>query len=227
MSLPDVKTNNPGEIDVLIFVDDDELATYLNFCEGKAHLDLLESKEVRAKLEEKGYRPLVAVKRFVKALPTDIRTFLIPDITEPEIDVFDAFFSLPDSEPGKRKGPGGKPDINPPPPPPPPPPRIPAIRVRTLDDGFRIEANPEFKDWPVNLSVSMAYADGSRSPSWSEFDFRPSDLETTADDCECTFTKNKLTARNCGELCSIVVTGFDNRRELDTNIKVWKNAQND
>jgi len=117
MSLPDVKSNSPGEIDAVILVDDDELATYLNFCEGKAHLDLLESKEVRAKLEEKGYRPLVSVKRFVKSLPAEMRKLLTPDITEPEIDVFDAFFSLPDTDAGKRKGPGGKPDVNPPPPP--------------------------------------------------------------------------------------------------------------
>lgn len=224
MSLPDVRANMPGETDVLILVDDIKLATYLNFCEGKAHLDLLESKEIRAKLEEKGYRPVTTVRRFVKFLPTEFRMFLTPDITEPELDVFDSFFALPDDQPGRRQGPGGRPDVVPPPPPPPPPPRIPAIRVRTLDDGFRIEANPEYDGWPVNVSVTIAYADGSRNPAWSEFDFRPSDLETEANDCEHSFVKNKLTAKNCGKDCSIIVTGFDNRRELDTRIKVWKHA---
>lgn len=224
MSLPDVRANMPGETDVLILVDDIKLATYLNFCEGKAHLDLLESKEIRAKLEEKGYRPVTTVRRFVKFLPTEFRMFLAPDITEPELDVFDSFFALPDDQPGRRQGPGGRPDVVPPPPPPPPPPRISAIRVRTLEDGFRIKANPEYDGWPVNVSVTIAYADGSRNPAWSEFDFRPSDLETEANDCEHSFVKNKLTAKNCGKDCNITVTGFDNRRELDTRIKVWKHA---
>lgn len=224
MSLPDVKSSSPGEIDLLLLVDDNELATYLNFCEGKAHLDLLESKEVRAKLQEKGYRPLTGVKRFVKALPSDLRNYLTPDITEPEIDVFDAFFSVPDSDPNKRQGPGGKPDIDPPPP---PPPRIPAMKVKQLEDGFRLEANPEFSEWPVNVSVTMAYADGSRNPSWSPYDFRPDELNTAANDCEYSYAKNKLTARDCGESFSIEVTGFGTTRELETRIKVWKNAQTD
>ena len=226
MSLPDVKSNSPGELDLLLLVDNNELATYLNFCEGKAHLDLLESKEVRAKLEEKGYRPLTSVKRFVKGLPSELRSYLTPDITEPEVDVFDAFFSVPDSDPTRRQGPGGKPEVDPPPPPPPPPPRTPSMKVKQLEDGFRLEANPEFSDWPVNVSVTMAYADGSRNPSWSKYDFSPDDLDTAANDCEYTYNKNKLTARNCGESFSIEVTGFGKTRELETRIKVWKNAQN-
>jgi hypothetical protein len=226
MSLPDVKSRSPGELDLLLLVDDDELATYLNFCEGKAHLDLLESKEVRSKLEEKRYgSPPFRVKRFVKALPADIRDFLTPEITEPETDVFDAFFSVPDADPNRRQGPGGKPEKDPPPPPLPPPPRIPAMKVRTLDDGFRLEANPDYTDWPINVSVSMAYADGTRNPAWSVHDFRPEELDTVANNCELSFVKNKLTARSCGEACSIEVTGFDNRRELETRIKVWKHAQ--
>lgn len=226
MSLPDVRAGQAGETDMLILVDDSELATYLNFCEGKAHLDLLESKEIKAKLEEKGYYPVTTVRRFVKSLPVELRAFLTPEISEPEFDVFDAFFALPDDQGGKRRGPGGKPGVTPPPPPPPPPPpRIPAVRVKTLEDGFRIEANPDYDGWPVNISVTMAYADGSRNPAWSELDFRLVDLNTEAEDCEYSFSKNKLTAKNCGQRCSIVVTGFDNRRELDTRIKVWKHAQ--
>ncbi|MFC3326950.1 hypothetical protein [Mesorhizobium cantuariense] len=228
MSLPEVKASAPGELDVVLLIDDEELATFLNLCEGKAHLDLLESKEIVAKLEAKGYRTPIRTKRFVKGLPGDLRALLTPEITEPDIDVFDAFFALPDPlSPSKKKIQGGKPDVPPPPPPPPPPPRIPALLVQTLDDGFRLTANPAYADWPVNVSVSMAYADGSRKPSWSEYDFRPSELKTAMNGCEPSFTKNKLTAKNCGPGCNIEVTGFDARREIDTNIKVWKDAQND
>ncbi len=73
----------------------------------------------------------------------------------------------------------------------------------------------------------MAYADGTRSPAWSSFDFAPSDLVTTATGCSPTFVKNKLTAKDCEAGFSIEVAGFDARRELDTHIKAWKNAQND
>jgi hypothetical protein len=225
MSLPDVKASSPGEIDLLLLVDDGELATYLNFCEGKAHLDLLESKEVKAKLEEKGYHPPARVKRFVKALPHEIRSFLTSDITEPETDVFDTYFSIPDPDPAKKRGQGKQPDKSPDPPPPPPEPRVPAIRIKTLDDGFELEANPDFTEWPVNVSVTVAYADGSRNPSWVKDDFELGKLDLVANDCDYTIKDNKLTAKGCGGTCSISVKGFDNRRELETRIKVWRNAQ--
>lgn len=223
MSLPDVKAKSPGEIDLLVFVDDIELATYLNLCEGKAHLDLLESKEIRAKLEARGYRPLFTVRKFIKSLPTEIRTLLTPDVTEPETDVFDAFFAIPDTDAEKKRK-GGRPEDTPPPPDPPPPPRPSPFVVRTLENGFRLEANPDYPDWPLNVSVTMAYADGSRNPAWTEFDFRPDDLASNAEDCELSFSKNKLTARDCGAGCNIEVTGFDNRRELDTRIRFWRHA---
>lgn len=227
MSLPEVKATMPGELDMIVLVDDDELAAFLNLCEGKAHLDLLESKEVRAKLEKEGYSTGVAVKRLVKNLCADLRALLTPEITKPETDVFDSFFALPDNDPTKKKGRGGNPDITPPPPPPPPPPRIPALVIHTLDDGFRMTANPAYSDWPINVSVSVAYADGSRKPSWDEYDFKLSELPIAVNDCDYSFAKNKITARNCSADFSVEVKGFDARRELDTNIKVWKNAQND
>ena len=167
----------------------------------------------------------------MKALPTDLRSFLTPDITEPEIDVFDAFFAVPDADPTRRQGPGGKPDVNPPPPPPPPPPRIPAIKVKTLEDGFRLEATPDYTDWPVSVSVYIAYADGSRNPPWSEYDFTPEELETVANDCHYSFTTSskrktcRLVVKDFRGSGSLQVTGFDNRRELETRIKVMKNAQ--
>ena len=116
MSLPDVRSKNPGELDMLLLVDDGLLATYLNFCEGKAHLDLLESKDIRLKLEDKGFRGGPRAKRFIKALPTELRFLLTPDITAPDAHVFDSFFSKPTDKPGK-KNPDD--DIDPPPPPPP------------------------------------------------------------------------------------------------------------
>lgn len=224
MSLPEVKASTPGELDLVLLADEENLAEFLNLCEGKAHLDLLESKEIKAKLEARGYQTPVAVKRFVKGLPSELRLLVTPDITEPDKDVFDDFFALPDENSERKKSKGGKPDVTPPPP---PPPRISPIVVETLNDGFRMKANPDFHDWPINVSVTLAYADGTRSPAWSSFDFAPSDLVTTATGCSPTFVKNKLTAKDCGAGFSIEVAGFDARRELDTHIKAWKNAQND
>jgi hypothetical protein len=226
MSLPDVKASTPGELDLVLLADEENLAEFLNLCEGKAHLDLLESKEIKAKLEARGYQYPVAIKRFVKGLPSELRLLVTPDVTEPDKDVFDDFFALPDENEEKKKSKGGKPAVPPPPPPPPPPPRISPILMEALNDGFRMKANPDFHGWPINVSVTMAYADGTRSPAWSPFDFAPADLVTTATGCSPAFVKNKLTAKDCGAGFSIEVAGFDARRELDTQIKVWKNAQN-
>jgi hypothetical protein len=226
MSLPDVKARNPGELDTIIMVDDPHLATYLNLCEGKAHLDLLESTEVRAKLSERGYDTNFAVKRFVKNLPAELRKFLTREVTEPDANVFDTYFAVPTDEQGKAlgKGPKGKvvkvkPVVDP------PPPRIPALIVDTLADGFKIRANPKFSEWPVNFSLRIAYADGTRRPPWTKFDFQPSDLKVASQGCDVSFTDNKLQARNCEGEFSVEITGFDSNRELDTRIRSWKNAQ--
>ncbi|NVP54729.1 hypothetical protein [Mycoplana rhizolycopersici] len=227
MSLPEVKSSMPGELDLVLLVDDENLATFLNLCEGKAHLDLLESKEVRAKLEKNGYHLPILLKRFIKGLPTELRALLTPDITQPEIDVFDAFFALPDDSSEKKKSKGAKADVSPAPPVPPPLPKISPIVMETLPDGFRVAANPSYGDWPVNVSVTMAYADGTRKPAWSIYDFALENLSPQIADCDANFSNNKLTARNCGPAFAVEVTGFDVLRELDTHIKVWKNAQND
>ncbi|RYZ66051.1 MAG: hypothetical protein EOP09_13290, partial [Proteobacteria bacterium] len=196
MSLPDVKAKNPGEFDLVILVDDNALATYLNFCEGKAHLDLLESKEIRAKLQEKGYDSGYRVKRFVKSLPVDLRNLLTPESVEPDPNVFDDFFAIADDTPGKGPGSGGdhnKP-VPPVPPPPPPAPKPSVLVIETLSNGFRASANPDYEGWPVNVSISMAYADGSRNPDWSEHDFSPANLKFAGSGCDASLSKNVLKA---------------------------------
>jgi hypothetical protein len=224
MSLPDLKARNPGELDLVVTVEETALARYLNLCEGKAHLDISQSKEIKTKLEENGFVPPYPVKNFVKSLPIELRNLLTPEITAPDASVFDAFFSLPEDTPGKGPGKSDELDDPPPPPPPPPPPRISPLIIETLADGFRVKANPKFLEWPVNVLLRLAYADGSRKPAWSELDFRPSSLRTVATGCELEFAKNKIQAINCGPSCHIEVRGFDTNLELDTQIRFWKNA---
>jgi hypothetical protein len=226
MALPDVKTRFPGEFDLVVLVEDKALATYLNFCEGKAHLDLLQSKEITQKLAAKGYKSY-RVKNFVKTLPYSIRQLATPDTSQPDASVFDNFFSIPSDDPGKRKGPGGaqpNKDIVLPPVGPFPPPKPRVFRVETLADGLKLRANPEYKDWPANVSVEIAYADGSKKPSWSEFDFKVTDLTVQSSNCIITHDKNRIRAEACGPETVIEVTGFDGNRELDANIRVKKNA---
>lgn len=220
MSLPDVRAKNPGELDMVLLVEDGLLATYLNFCEGKAHLDLLESKDIKQKLEDNGFTGGPRIKRLVKNLPIELRLMLTPDITAPDAHVFDTYFSKPADAPGKRTKPKDPVD----PPPPPPPPKPPVFRVETLGNGFRIKANPDYADWPVNLTIRMAYADGTRRPSWSPLDFEIDDLEIDHEDCDFTTEKNRIKVTDCGPDTRIEVTGFDVRRELDTNVSPWKNA---
>jgi hypothetical protein len=226
MSLPDVKTKNPGELDLIMLVDDQDLATYLNFCEGKAHLDLLETQEARTKLEENGYTYPFRVKRLIKALPSDLRMLLTPEITTPDASVFDNFFAVPNEEAGKYLGREDAEDDSDPKDEPfePPAHNVSAIIIDTLRDGFRVRANPQYTNWPISISISMAYADGSRSPGWSEFDFMPSDLITKNVLCQANFNQNKLKLSEFGSSSQFEVTGFDPKRELDTRIRVSKNA---
>ena len=219
MSLPKVRSQNPGELDLILLVEDGELATYLNFCEGKAHLDLLENKEVKEKLKKAGFSDGVTVKRLVKKLPKDLRLLLVPDISEPVADVFVKFFSVP-KKPGRRSppGPGPNPD--------PPVSRIPPFRVDNLPEGLRVRANPEYKEWPVNLTVTFAYANGSRRPSWSKHDFLLQNLSFSHEGCQIkTIKNNRVRALDCNLNCSINITGFDTNRELDTTIRWDRYAQ--
>lgn len=222
MSLPDVRAKSPGDLDLLMLVREGHLATYLNFCEGKAHLDLLESKDVRKKLEDNGFDG-PRLKRLVKNLPAELRLLMTPDVTAPDAHVFDSYFSKPSDRPGKKK----KPNKPPEPPPPPPPPKPSIFKVEALDDGLRITANPDYLHWPVNVTVTLAYADGTRRPSWSPFDFKLDDLHISHEACDLTTDKNRVKAMNCRPGTEIEVTGFDANRELDTNIRPWKNAQED
>ena len=208
---------------MVLLVDNELLATYLNFCEGKAHLDLLESKDIRQKLKDNGFGEppkVMRARRLVKNLPADLRHLFTPDMSEPDASVFDTFFSKPSDIQGKRKNP----TVNPTPPEPPPAPRPRIFKVETLEDGLRIRANPENTDWPVNLTLTVAYADGSRSPSWSPYDFSLGDLPKTIHGCEYEVDKNRLRARNCTAESLIEIRGFDANRELDVSIRPWKDA---
>jgi len=230
MSLPDVKTRRPSDIDLILLVEDETLAQYLNFCEGKAHLDLLESKEVRTKLADAGFDGL-QVKRLVKSLPDALREFLTEESTEPDTSVWEAYFSIPDPASVKKKVPKNREDDPDPPPPPPippvPPPNVSAVIVETLADGFRLKSNPDYKKFPATVEAIVAYADGSSKPSWSEFDFRSKDLQVTAWHCTMEFTDNKLRVLDWSEESQIEVAGFDTRRELDTKIRTESNASQD
>lgn len=219
MSLPDVRAKSPGELDLITLVPEGELATYLNFCEGKAHLDLLESKDVIQKLKDQGFDG-PRTKRLVKNLPTNLRLLLTPDVTAPDSHVFDSYFSKPSERPGKTKRPrepGQPPEEL-------PKPRPSVFKVEMLADGLRIRANPDFTDWPVNVTARLAYADGSRRSSWSRFDFRLEDLDVHCTACDLTTEKNMVRALNCGPETNIEIKGFDVNRELDTSIRPWKNA---
>ena len=218
MSLPRVRSSAPGEHDLVLLIERGLLAQYLNLCEGKAHLDLSESKEIQQKLTSGGFAGGYRVKRLVKALPNDLRLLFSPDDAEPNREVFSTFFSVTE-----RKQPGNSPPSSPPPSP--PPPRVAYFKVRDLADGFEIRANPEARSWPVNLIVRIAYADGTRRPSWSRFDFQEKDLCVENEGCLVAWERNVVRATGCTSDSRLKVTGFDTERELDTTIRVWRHAK--
>jgi len=207
------------------------LAQYLNFCEGKAHLDLLESKEVSAKLEEAGFADGLRIKRLVKSLPDELRFLLTEESDEPDSSIFEGFFSIPEAEGDRkkaRKHQQNEPEHSPGPDSSTvPPPNVSAVVVDTLADGFRLRANPDYQAFPVAVKASVAYADGSGKPSWSQFDFSPSDLRTTVENCTLEFTENRLHIENWNIESSVEVTGFDPRRELDSRIRTVSYASQD
>ena len=232
MYLPDVNTKTKGRIDAFFITADDELNKYLNFCEGKAHLGLLENSEVRDKLRSKGFDGKVTLKRFVNTLPAKLRSLIQPDSSEPDASVFANWFSV------SRKDNKKKPErqkkrkviIDP------PPKRESYFIVERLKDGFHIKANAKrpVADWPMNLRIRFAYANGSSRPSWSKFDFRMKELNIVVSNAQ---TPNRYESEKekkagldltaCTSDFSAVITGFDTRRELVVHYQPLKSESVD
>ena len=227
MCLPEVSARNPADVDLVIQSNEGELVSYLNFCEGKAHLGLIENKEVTDKLAENGFLDGYAVKRLVRRLMDELRGLVLPDTSKPDNSIFSGFFSVSRKNSSYAKsesGTGNKETKKPPPPPPVPPlpPRPPSIFfVDELEDGFRVRANPAYTSWPVNLSVEVAYADGSRKPKWSRYDFELSKLGLVqrGKGAKVVLKQNVITCSGCGTDFGLEVRGFDSRRELVTNVR--------
>ncbi len=229
MCLPEVSARNTADVDSILLSTEGQLSTYLNFCEGKAHLGLIENKEVSAKLKEHGFSGHPAIKRMVKMLPDDLRRLVLPDADKPDASIFSSFFSIPKPADDKKKREGGtgkKDEPSPGPPPGPiPPPQPQAFRIRELEGGFHVDSNPSYTNRPVNLRLSIAYADGSRRPKWSKFDFQLGNLTIShggSNQPEC--SGNVIVCRECESDFFLEVSGFDTRRELVTFLGVFHDA---
>ena len=219
MSLPNVKTKLTTDLDLLLLVGSGDLAEYLNSCEGMAHLDLLESKEVSIKLHELGFDG-PEVKRFIKNLPTTLRYLFTPDAETPDAHVFDSFFSKPMEKLGRKSGSKNttKRPINL------PPPKPPVCSVKQLPDGLEVLPNDNFNDWPTDISIQLVYADGTSCPTWTKLDFSLTELNIEAQDCSLELRDNRIRANGCGPTTRISIRGFDQNRELDANIRKISNA---
>lgn len=227
MCLPEVIAKYPADVEVVVLSNSGELVTYLNFCEGKAHLGLIGNKEVAEKLKENGFEGH-AVRLFMRRLMEDARALVLPDASKPDATIFSGFFSIPKS--GKKEHdrghePSGKDVVPPAPPPNPPQPKPRIFLIDELADGFRIRANPQHEEWPMNVSAEVAYADGTGRPAWSKHDFQLTALPIQHEgSTKPEFGKNKFVCRDCGPDFSIEITGFDGRRELMTNVRPFRNA---
>ena len=219
MYLPDVVAKTKGNFDTFFITSDDELNNYLNFCEGKAHLGLLENTEVRDKLKSKGFDGKVTLKRFVNTMPAKLRSLIQPDRSEPDATVFANWFSVSRNEKTKKPERRNKRkvviDT--------PPPREKYFFIERLKDGFHIKANPKKPpgEWPIDLRLRFAYSNGSAKPAWSKFDFSVSALNVVVSNSKShsRFESEKdkkagLDITGCNDNFSAVITGFDTRREL-------------
>lgn len=222
MCLPEVVARNPADVDLVVQSNEGSLVAYLNFCEGKAHLGLIENQDVAAKLTANGFDARFHVKRFVRKLMDDLRSLVLPDASKPDSSVFSNFFSAPSSSVPKTKKKVTRKSVVIPDP---PEPKTRIFVVDDLPDGFRIRSNPQHSAWPVNLKAEVAYADGSRKPGWSRHDFQLQKLpiESTGGSA-LTFKDNTVSCRDCGPDFSVEIRGFDRRRELVTNVRATRNA---
>lgn len=225
MSLPKVTARRPADIDLIVQAAEGDLVAYLNCCEGKAHLDLTEHQEVREKLKECGFEPSFSEKRLVRHLMDDLRAIVLPDPDKPDASIFARYFAVPKqpSPAGAKKTPRKTTKsvvvVDP------PPNRVAALIVDTLDDGFRMRANPAFTGWPLTVRIEVAYADGSQRPKWSRFDFRLRDLPVQCSGGASPRIKdNVLSISDCGADFTIDVTGFDVNRELVTMVSTRRMA---
>lgn len=228
MCLPEVTARSPADVDLVLMSNDGELATYLNFCEGKAHLGLIENKDVWAKLRDNGFADGYIPKRFVRGLPNELRRIVLPDASKPDASIFSGFFSVPKQDPGKNKhsnGSGERDKPSPVPPPGPIPPAQPQVfTIQEVGDGFRLRASEHYTGWPMSLRLEVAYADGSRRPKWSKYDFEFRQLRVQHIGSEPEFKKNVVICRDCGPDFEIEIRGFDSRRELITNVRPFRHA---
>lgn len=222
MCLPEVIARNPADVDLVVQSNEGSLVVYLNFCEGKAHLGLIENKDVATKLTANGFDARFHVKRFVRKLMDDLRSLVLPDASKPDSSVFSNFFSAPSASVPKTKKKVTRKSVVIPDP---PEPKTRTFIVDDLPDGFRIRSNPQYSAWPVNLKAEVAYADGSRKPNWSRHDFQLQKLPIQiVGGSQPTFKDNTLICRDCGEDFNLEIRGFDRRRELVTNIRPSRNA---
>lgn len=222
MCLPEVVARNPADVDLIVQSTDGDLVSYLNFCEGKAHLGLIENADVANKLKDNGFDDRFRIKRLVRKLMDELRLLVLPDTSEPDASVFSNFFSVPivsapqTSKKIVRKNVVIKD---------PPPPKKRIFIIEELEDGFRIKANPEHTEWPMGFKVEVAYADGSRKPNWSRHDFQFRDLTiVNATGAKISSKDNILSGRDCKADFSLEVQGFDTRRELVTNLRPVRHA---
>lgn len=221
MRLPDVLANNQAEIDLVVQSIDGELATYLNLCEGKAHLDLLETGEVRERLKQANFQDGVSIRRFMKKLMDGLRALVLPDQAEPDASIFSEYFSAPVEPAGKKPKKKRKnvTIVDP------PPPHVRAFIVDDLSDGFRVRTNDEFDNWPVNVRIDVAYADGSHKPKWSPYDFRLKDLIIKNNgSADPVMVRNRMVLKDCTQDFELRISGFDTRRELVTFVRAFRDA---
>ena len=222
MCLPKVKARETGDLDLLLFVEDELLTTYLNLCEGKAHLDLSMSKEITQKLRTNHFGPPVyAVRHLMKSLPRDLRELFSEDATQPDARVFETFFSVPASpkedQSGKRQPsfPSPRPVSNPKP-----------VRISAFKkDGLRVNALATYRDWPIDLALRIAYADGSVHPKWNSADFNLARLTRKMSGCrKLQIEDNEIVCSHCTKDFRLDIRGFDHKRELTVHWRKIGNA---
>ena len=222
----DVKSRAPNGVRALVAIDDGPLATFLGDAENPAH----------TKWQPENVRPKYSFHAATLGYVIDsVRELLIhtrEDDAKPDPTVMQDLFHEPDPEPVTPKKPlpkgsGGKKDGPTPPPPPPtlPPPRPKSYTLSRTAGGFKVGRGADGAPRPTALTVLMAYDNGQSNPLRK---YHPADFQLeeegglTIESVGLEITKyegNRVEADMIADEFELVVTGFDENRDLYVDVR--------
>ena len=191
---------------------DDSIAEFLGDAENPAHTRWNARSE---RLKKKWGNYWVVLKQIRASLPVFYNQISVEPETQHDDSLID-FFSLDDTDEGKRPSRKPRQEI----------PDIPktdkAIRINSQHGGFIVTSGKSSRSWnlPLLVRVRVAYdtVGGDAFSRYSPFDFDLQDENVFEFECKnakiMSIVKNEITLEILSKKFSVLVRGFDTRRDI-------------